>query len=167
MRLRYAAMALAGLVVSACGGSQKHAEAQAGATSEARSQPSPRIGATEAQPTNAVAPAEIMYSVLFLPNSAEVTPIAKPKLDEVVKSMRDFPRPAWAIVAGFTDASGDETDNARLSQQRADAVARYLESRGISAERISTQGFGSTTPASKELTPSQRAFDRRVDIVIR
>jgi outer membrane protein OmpA-like peptidoglycan-associated protein len=146
---------------------ERAAQAEARAAREVQPRTYPRIGATEVQPSNAVAPAEVRYSVLFPPNSAELTAYARPKLDEVARALRERPRPASIVVQGFTDASGDETHNVQLSQQRADAVAHYLESQGVGGDKISTQAFGSTVPANRELTSEQRAFDRRVDIVLR
>jgi len=57
-------------------------------------------------------------------------------------------------VAGYTSASGTEEYNQRLSERRANAVKDYLVKEGvISADRLSTIGYGQTRPAMHESAP--------------
>jgi outer membrane protein OmpA-like peptidoglycan-associated protein len=53
-----------------------------------------------------------------------------------------------------------------LSKRRADAVARYLISRGVSSARIQTQGMGMNYPVADNNTTEGRALNRRVEIKI-
>jgi outer membrane protein OmpA-like peptidoglycan-associated protein len=65
-----------------------------------------------------------------------------------------------------TDSQGAATANQELSQRRARAVRDYLVSRGISADRVTSQGFGSNRPIGDNATAEGRANNRRVEIVV-
>ncbi|HEY0261685.1 MAG TPA: OmpA family protein, partial [Chitinophagales bacterium] len=63
---------------------------------------------------------------------------------------------------GHTDDSGTPEHNLVLSKARAKSVANYLQSKGIDANRISYQGFGSSKPVSDD-----KSKNRRVDFIFR
>lgn len=69
-------------------------------------------------------------------------------------------------VCGHTDSVGQRSYNQRLSEQRADSVARYLAAQGIDGRRFSVRGFGETHPLATNRTPAGRASNRRVEITI-
>jgi len=70
-----------------------------------------------------------------------------------------------AEMDGYTDNVGDATYNQKLSQQRADAVANYLKSKGVaSSDRFSTKGLGAANPIADNNTEEGRAANRRVTI---
>ena len=50
------------------------------------------------------------------------------------------------ILGGHTDSRGDESLNLKLSTDRAESVFRYLLERGISAQRMTFEGYGSSSP---------------------
>ena len=56
--------------------------------------------------------------------------------------------------------------NLELSSARADAVARYLVSKGVPQNTVSAQGFGDARPVAGNDTPQGKAKNRRVEIVI-
>ena len=56
------------------------------------------------------------------------------------------------------------TTNEILSQKRADAVAAYLVSQGVSADLVTAKGFGETNPVASNKTPAGRAQNRRVEL---
>jgi chemotaxis protein MotB len=77
------------------------------------------------------------------------------------------------VVEGYTDnvPIGPELkarfpSNLELSSARADAVVRYLVSKGVPQGIISAQGFGDSRPVASNDTPQGRAKNRRVEIVI-
>ena len=69
-------------------------------------------------------------------------------------------------IEGHTDNRGNGKSNLRLSEQRARAVAQYLERSGIERERLETVGFGDSRPIAPNLTAHGRELNRRVELVI-
>lgn len=108
---------------------------------------------------------EITEIVPFETNSARLLPEANAVLDDVVQVLKDAPEMRLRIE-GHTDADGSEEFNLELSQQRAEAVKRYLVSKGISASRLEALGLGETRPIDTNRTPAGRARNRRVEFHI-
>jgi outer membrane protein OmpA-like peptidoglycan-associated protein len=104
-------------------------------------------------------------AVNFKVNSAKLTDDAKTKLDDL--ATRALNTKGYVIeVAGFTDATGSIQKNRILSQNRADAVIRYLvESHQIPLRRVVTPyGYGKTNPIADNTTREGREQNRRVEI---
>jgi outer membrane protein OmpA-like peptidoglycan-associated protein len=70
------------------------------------------------------------------------------------------------IIEGYTDSTGDENYNQRLSERRASAVRDFLISAGIDPQRISVRGYGEEHPIASNDTDSGRRENRRVEIVV-
>ena len=68
-------------------------------------------------------------------------------------------------VKGYTDSTGPESYNLKLSERRADAVATYLESKGVCESRITTEGFGEADPVASNATVEGRAQNRRAEVI--
>ena len=67
-----------------------------------------------------------------------------------------------AEIAGYADATGSQTNNPALAQQRADAVKNYLVNQfGIVADRIQAKGYGPITDRPTNSTGLGRQADRR------
>lgn len=69
-------------------------------------------------------------------------------------------------VGGHTDDVGGEQDNLILSQDRADAVKYYLQSKGVKANQIITKGYGKSKPKANGVSEFARAENRRVELTI-
>lgn len=67
-------------------------------------------------------------------------------------------------IEGHTDSVGSEAYNMALGQRRADSVADYLASQGVSAMDMTTVSYGETRPIAPNDTPEGRALNRRVEI---
>ena len=76
-------------------------------------------------------------------------------------------RPIIMIVSGSTDSVGAPVQNLLLSQRRANAVARGLLARGISAERTQILAKGETNPAVEVPRGTPELQNRRVEITWR
>ncbi len=103
--------------------------------------------------------------VTFAVDSTAVSPSFQSALDKVAQSMVQYPN-SLIDVYGHTDSTGSASYNLDLSKRRADSVARYLSSRGVSSARIQTQGMGENYPVADNTTPEGRALNRRVEIKI-
>src|SRR3546814_537196 len=83
--------------------------------------------------------------VTFAFDKAEVQPQFYPVLDNVAGTLQQYNQ-TIIEVAGHTDSVGTDSYNQQLSQQRAEAVANYLNSRGVMRDRMFTVGAGETRP---------------------
>jgi hypothetical protein len=67
-------------------------------------------------------------------------------------------------VEGYTDWTGPEGYNQRLSERRAEAVRDYLVTQGIPAAQLNAVGFGEANPIATNETREGRALNRRVEL---
>ncbi len=86
-----------------------------------------------------------------------------PALDQLATLMRENPKMAIEIF-GHTDSSGGATANRALSTRRAEAVARYLISKGVPRDRVMARGYGEDYPIASNGTSEGRRKNRRVEI---
>lgn len=70
------------------------------------------------------------------------------------------------VVSGHTDSIGSQAYNQQLSEKRAKAVAEYLNGKGISSEKIFTEGRGASQPIASNSSEAGRALNRRVEIEV-
>lgn len=76
-----------------------------------------------------------------------------------------FPR-AEIYVCGYTDSTGSDEHNLKLSLKRAQAVADYLVARGVDKERQKIRGFGKQYPVETNATPAGKALNRRTEVIL-
>jgi outer membrane protein OmpA-like peptidoglycan-associated protein len=105
-------------------------------------------------------------NVLFDTNSSALKPQAVAALDELKTSMIDPYPNAKVIVEGHTDNVGNDADNQRLSEARAQSVVQWLVQHGVPASRLEAHGYGKTRPAAPNDTPANRAKNRRIEIIV-
>jgi len=105
-------------------------------------------------------------SVLFASGKYELLNTAMTRLDQVAEALKQQDAGKRMVVEGHTDSQGSDATNQPLSLNRATAVRNYLVSRGVSADRISAVGMGSTRALTDNKTPENRANNRRVEIII-
>ena len=86
-------------------------------------------------------------------------------LDGVSEVTKEFEK-TLIEVAGHTDSRGSNDYNQALSEQRADAVARYLESQGVMPLRIITVGLGEDMPVANNSTSAGQLLNRRVELTL-
>jgi outer membrane protein OmpA-like peptidoglycan-associated protein len=104
--------------------------------------------------------------VLFVTGKAELLPIARDRLSQVAKSLKELDDDKLVSVDGFTDSRGADDMNQKLSQDRANAVKDFLVSQGVKPEKLRAVGRGEASPVASNDTPEGRANNRRVEIVI-
>lgn len=104
-------------------------------------------------------------SVLFATGKHQLLDIAKNRLNEVAKAIKDQGFKA-IVVEGYTDSRGSETANEQLSLKRAEEVRAHLVSQGIPPNKITAVGRGEASPVADNNTAEGRANNRRVELVI-
>lgn len=102
--------------------------------------------------------------VLFDTGKDSLKPGAELNLDRLSKYLQESPG-TKIIVEGHTDNRGSDEYNEELSNRRAQSVAKALETRGISADRIQAVGRGKNYPVASNANPAGRQQNRRVEIV--
>jgi len=88
-----------------------------------------------------------------------------PILDSAVEMLKNKPS-STIYVDSYCDATGGKNLNLRLSDERAAAVASYLEQHGIPADHIVSRGFGASHFVASNATTSGRAQNRRIELVV-
>lgn len=106
-------------------------------------------------------------------NQATLNSAARKRIDEVLLEIGNCTQVDAILVTGHTDRLGSEQYNRRLSEKRAQAVAQYLTTKGVST-KVNTAGAGKSEPVkecSNKLSRSQLvqclAPNRRVVIEVR
>ncbi|MGF7218516.1 outer membrane protein OmpA-like peptidoglycan-associated protein [Spirosoma lacussanchae] len=106
-----------------------------------------------------------LNNIFFDTGKSELRPESGPELDRLVVTFNESPKMVIE-VRGHTDNTGSNEINAKLSQDRADAVREYFISKGIEPDRIASKGFGETKPVATNDTDEGRQQNRRVEFVI-
>jgi outer membrane protein OmpA-like peptidoglycan-associated protein len=109
----------------------------------------------------------VLKGVTFASGRSTLTKASKATLDEVATQLTQFfaEVPSGRIeVGGHTDSTGSAKTNTRLSGQRAAAVEKYLESKGIDPDRLVSKGYGPDKPVADNTTKEGRAENRRVEL---
>lgn len=104
-------------------------------------------------------------NISFGATNAKLTTKSNTSLNQVVKIMNENPTLKLRIE-GHTDNAGDDEANMKLSEDRAAAVKAYLVSKGISEDRIATEGFGESMPIADNSTAAGRTKNRRIEIKV-
>jgi outer membrane protein OmpA-like peptidoglycan-associated protein len=104
--------------------------------------------------------------VSFATGSDEILPNSEPIMLEVADALLRNPNLELVEIQGHTDNSGDRELNKRLSQQRAEAVQRWLVQHGVESTRLMAKGYGPTRPIAPNITQHNRARNRRVQFRI-
>lgn len=105
-------------------------------------------------------------SIQFETNSDVLKSESYPILDEVASILGRYPE-YRCMISGHTDNVGPDASNLDLSTRRASRCLNYLVSKGISASRLSSSGFGETSPIGDNNTAEGRKMNRRVEFDVR
>jgi OOP family OmpA-OmpF porin len=126
----------------------------------------PPSAATVAETTSTAGKVMRLDNLIFAVSTADISPKSYPELDQVANMLHENPRMVIQLE-GHTDSKGDPSLNKKLSQQRVDAVKKYLvEKKGCNKSKIRTKAFGGTMPLSTENTEEAHKLNRRVEVRI-
>ncbi|MCH1929453.1 OmpA family protein [Shewanella sp. A25] len=103
--------------------------------------------------------------VTFAVDQTELNSGAKNVLNSVALVAKEYNKTQLNVL-GYTDSSGSDSYNLRLSQVRAGEVGNYLTTKGVESARVSTKGMGKASPIASNNTAEGRAQNRRVEIVL-
>jgi OmpA-OmpF porin, OOP family len=106
-----------------------------------------------------------LNNVFFDFDKWDLRPESHLELNRVVKLMQENPMIVIEMSA-HTDSRGSDEYNLKLSDDRARSVMNYILFKGISPERITSQGYGETKPVAPNDTDENRQLNRRVEFKI-
>lgn len=107
----------------------------------------------------------ISYGIYFDVNKDVVKPESYGTLKGIADVLTENPDVKVKIV-GHTDSDGADPANLDLSKRRGGAVkAQLVKNFGIDASRLEADGMGETQPVAPNDTPSNKALNRRVELI--
>lgn len=109
---------------------------------------------------------EISDNVYFDTGTAVLRPESFAVLNKVATLLMVRDDLLGVEVQGHTDERGDPDHNRRLSQERADAVRRYLVNLGVEPGRLSAVGHGADLPLDEGHDERAWSVNRRVEFHI-
>ncbi|MDA8413119.1 MAG: OmpA family protein [Desulfobacteraceae bacterium] len=104
-----------------------------------------------------------ILDIQFDTNKSDIKPKYEADLKNVGEFLQEFPK-ARGEISGHTDSTASNAYNMKLSQRRAESVAKYITTTfGIDPARITTKGYGETKPIASNKTKAGRAKNRRIE----
>jgi len=103
--------------------------------------------------------------ILFAFDSSELQGMARANLDDLSRSLHEYPN-TDVLIVGHTDSSGSDSYNQSLSERRADSAASYLAQGGVARSRIRAEGRGEHEPRASNEDEMGRQTNRRVEVAI-
>ncbi|MFA6582197.1 MAG: thrombospondin type 3 repeat-containing protein [Paludibacter sp.] len=106
-----------------------------------------------------------LQGIQFETGKANIKPSSFNLLNQIANAL--ILNPTYLIeVQGHTDNVGGDDYNMNLSNERAASVRAYLISKGVSEVKITSKGYGETTPLASNNTSAGKAMNRRVEFVV-
>lgn len=100
--------------------------------------------------------------IVFQQGTIDLDILAKKVIDNAVDRLKHYPN-FRVIIKGHTNIRGDEKENVKLSRDRADAVARYLQVvYNVDPNRLRVIGHGGSKPLPQNAGESRRAWMYRL-----
>lgn len=103
----------------------------------------------------------LLVGVKFAFDKSNLLPESYLVLDQSVKLLNNKPE-VKVEIEGYTDYVGTGSYNQKLSVERAETVKKYLVSKGVAEDRLTTIGYGMNNPLEDNKTPEGRAMNRRI-----
>ncbi|MFT3713835.1 MAG: OmpA family protein [Archangium sp.] len=108
----------------------------------------------------------VKETISFPHGKADIDQRSLDLLDRVAEILKTTQAITRLTIEGHTDTTGDPDFNLPLSEARALAVKKYLESKGVEPGRLEARGFGAEQPVESNDTDTGRAKNRRVEFKV-
>ncbi len=146
------------------GGVNDGVEVQRGTNPLDKSDDGGKAAVVEQKSEQKVGESIILVGVEFKSNSSEILPTSAEILSKAYNTLKLNPKLELEIQ-GHTDNVGNPEKNQKLSEARAKSVKDYLVQKGISADRLTTKGFGQTKPIGSNTTKEGKQKNRRIEFL--
>ncbi len=107
----------------------------------------------------------VLENVYFDTGKSTLKPTSNAALNNLVEILK-IKNTMVVEIQGHTDDVGKLEENMTLSQARADAVKKYLVSKGIEDARITSKGYGPTKPIAQNNSEAGKAKNRRTSLKV-
>jgi outer membrane protein OmpA-like peptidoglycan-associated protein len=107
----------------------------------------------------------VLKNIFFDLGKFDLKPESTIELDNIFQLLKENPT-LKIQISGHTDNIGKATDNMTLSNNRAQAVVKYLVSKGIEPARLTFKGYGATKPVADNATEEGKARNRRTELQV-
>jgi outer membrane protein OmpA-like peptidoglycan-associated protein len=105
-------------------------------------------------------------SVKFPVDSAKLSTEAEQRLSDFADKLKNDNRNVYVEIQGHTDSRGPDTLNARLGEDRAEAVRLFMNQHGVPLNRMATISYGKQDPVADNKSRAGRAQNRRVVLIV-
>ncbi|MEO1049261.1 MAG: OmpA family protein [Bacteroidota bacterium] len=106
------------------------------------------------------------YGIYFDTGKATITAESAATLEQIAAYLKNNSNMAFYVV-GHTDDTGSYESNLKLSADRASSVVRSLEQMGVDISQLKPIGVGPVAPEKINNSESNRAKNRRVELVLK
>ena len=106
-----------------------------------------------------------MPDVLFDLGQYTLKPAARERLARISGIVLAYPDLKLQIE-GYTDSTGGDAFNQRLSEKRAATVRDYLVDSGVGINNVFARGLGKANPIADNGTAAGRKLNRRVEMIV-
>jgi outer membrane protein OmpA-like peptidoglycan-associated protein len=108
----------------------------------------------------------LRHKITFATGHAIIKPESFVMLEHLAAALVGYPRLTRIEIQVHSDSHGRDMYGAKPTQRRAQAVMKFLVSRGVEPERLMAKGYGEERPIDTNRTEAGRANNRRVEIHI-
>jgi outer membrane protein OmpA-like peptidoglycan-associated protein len=109
---------------------------------------------------------QIRRQINFATDSAEILPSSFPLMNEIADVVMRNPELSRIEIQGHTDNRGGREHNQQLSERRSESVRQWLVEHGVNGSRLEARGYGMSRALVPNITPANRARNRRVQFMI-
>lgn len=102
-------------------------------------------------------------NLTFEQGSAVIDSTSMKEVDNIAEILKAFPN-VNIKVGGYTDNTGSDKINTKLSADRASNVVAALVKRGIDVSRLDSEGYGPLHPIASNDTEEGKAQNRRIAV---